>query len=228
MVSQRASSVALTAGLIALTTSGCGPAAVAPTDSAAPHRALEHIRCTEAIERWRTALPDAEDRVRLWGNIGACHEKLGEMASALDAFREAQRHARVDDAPPNDPREARLQRLDVHLTRLRSHVARLRVTCNGEDARVVLDERPPVGCPATFEVDAGRYRITGTTTDGERSTDEVTALGGEVIDVSLFDPMWPWLAGGAAAVGAAVVVAVLIATADDEPPAPRLRLSVGE
>jgi hypothetical protein len=144
--------------------------------------AEDHGRCAEAIPIYERIARIAVSPV-LYFRLGSCHEALGRVVEAINAFELASQEAeKKRDADVTKEARARLARLRPRAARLA-----VRVPEGAEGVEIVIDDRPVSAAlaDAPLLVDPGPHHVVVRARSHERSfTADVTAAADQPVTVS--------------------------------------------
>lgn len=164
------------------------PAAAAAPEPTAPELATARLlfaealaaqdqgRCAEAVAIYQRIAKITVSPV-LYLRIGTCHESLGHVVEAINAFELATQEAekKRDTAVATEAR--------AHLARLRPKVAHLavQVPADAEGIAIILDDRPVSAAlaGATMVVDPGRRHVVVRASNYERAFEADVAATAE-------------------------------------------------
>lgn len=115
-------------------------------------------------------------------NIASCYDKLDRATEAVNTYQRYL-HERGDEVEP-----ARRRDVQTALSRLRREVALLHIVPPEPDAPVTLDGEPLEIGDDPWAVAPGTYVIASRASDGREAREEVAAVAGETVEVTLTFP----------------------------------------
>ncbi len=115
-------------------------------------------------------------------NIASCYDKLDRATEAVNTYQRYLRE-RGDEVEPGRRRD-----VQTALARLRRQVALLHIVPPDQDAPVTLDGEPLELGDDPWAVAPGTYVIASRASDGREAREEVGAVAGETVEVTLTFP----------------------------------------